>query len=71
MERRFLCQTWQRWLRPQRVCFRVISEFFHPQPIRVFGDETQQQFADGQVSDQCDAYLTRRRMRLTALAGTR
>ena len=23
-----------------------------PQPIRVFGDETQQQFADGRVSDE-------------------
>ena len=52
MRRRFRCQTWQRWARARRVCSSVISGFFFPQAIRLFGEESRQDGAQGQVSDQ-------------------
>src|SRR5205814_9205231 len=40
VSRRFACQVRQRWLSAWHTCSMVISGFFPPEPIRVFGDKS-------------------------------
>src|SRR6266851_7107705 len=50
--RRFASQTPQRWFSARHTCSRVISGFFPPQPIRVFGYEPQHQQTQDQMPPQ-------------------
>src|SRR5207248_7011109 len=52
--RRFSCHTRQRWFSARHTCSIVISVFFPPQPIRMFGDKSQHQQTQDLMPHQRD-----------------
>src|SRR6185369_12241047 len=50
--RRFVCQMWHRWFRARHTCSIVISGFFPPEPIRLFGDKTHDHQAQDHMPHQ-------------------
>src|SRR3954453_11958306 len=54
VSRRFSCHSRQRWFNARQTCSSVISGFFPPQPMRVFGDKSQHQQAQDLMSHQRD-----------------
>src|ERR1700694_4112493 len=50
--RRFSCQVRQRWFSARHTCSIVISGFFPPEPIRVFGNKSHHHQAQDHVPHQ-------------------
>jgi hypothetical protein len=52
VSRRFCCQIRQRWFNARQICSIVISGFFPPKPIRVFGNKSHHDQAQNHVPHQ-------------------